>query len=153
MRTIYCLRSSTDRITRYVGQTGYPLHKRLKGHIHSAQRRSNALHDWVLSEAEAGTLEIAAVREVEDAEADRIERQIIQAERRNGILLNVRDGWYGRRDEKLLAPVVVSSDDNGTFLISCPSFPEVTTFAESADMIVRRANDAIEEAMFSREAA
>ncbi len=33
-------------------------------------------------------------------------------------------------------------DDNGTFLITCPALPEVTTFAESADEVKRRAKDA-----------
>jgi len=41
-------------------------------------------------------------------------------------------------------------DDNGTILITCPEFPEVTTFAESEDEIARVALGAIEEAIAAR---
>ena len=41
-------------------------------------------------------------------------------------------------------------DDNGTILITCPSFPEVATFAETEDDIERVALAAIEEAIAAR---
>lgn len=44
-------------------------------------------------------------------------------------------------------------DDNGTFLITCPALPEVTTFAESGESGLRNARGAIEEALAARIAA
>jgi len=41
-------------------------------------------------------------------------------------------------------------DDNGTLLVTCPSFPEVTTFAEDKAHVVRNGLAAIEEAIAAR---
>ena len=41
-------------------------------------------------------------------------------------------------------------DDSDTILITCPAFPEVTTFAETEDDIERIAQGAIEEAIAAR---
>lgn len=41
-------------------------------------------------------------------------------------------------------------DDNGTYLVTCPDFPEVTTFGEDMDDVFCRAMDAIEEAVAAR---
>jgi antitoxin HicB len=49
--------------------------------------------------------------------------------------------------------VTIEPDDNGTFLVTCPDLPEVTTFGEDEDDAVRRAADAIEEALAARIAA
>jgi antitoxin HicB len=49
-----------------------------------------------------------------------------------------------------LIPISVQADDNDTFLITSPMLPEVTTFAETADDIERRARDAVEEAIAGR---
>jgi antitoxin HicB len=49
--------------------------------------------------------------------------------------------------------VEVTADDNGTLLITCPAFPEVTTFAEDEEHIPARARAAIEEAIAARIAA
>jgi len=46
--------------------------------------------------------------------------------------------------------VTVETDDNGTLLVTCPDLPEVTTFGEDEDDAVRRAADAIEEALAAR---
>ena len=46
--------------------------------------------------------------------------------------------------------VVLSPDDNGTVLVTCPDLPEVTTFGEDRDDALRRAADAIEEALAAR---
>jgi probable addiction module antidote protein len=54
----------------------------------------------------------------------------------------VGDGW-----NKLLRPVLIEQDDNGTLLITCPSIPGVVTFAASPREIVLRANEAIEAAL------
>lgn len=51
---------------------------------------------------------------------------------------------------RLLYPVVLERDDNGTFLITCPKLPEVTTFAEGETDWHDRARDAIEEAIAAR---
>ena len=50
----------------------------------------------------------------------------------------------------MIYPLKVEKDDNGTWLITCPDIPEVTTFAEREDEIERRALDAIEEALAAR---
>src|SRR5712692_10036506 len=41
-------------------------------------------------------------------------------------------------------------DDNGTLLVTCPALPEVTTFGEDEADTLRRARDAIEEALAAR---
>jgi antitoxin HicB len=46
--------------------------------------------------------------------------------------------------------LTVEKDDNGTFLVTSPDFPEVTTFAESKDKIEQRGLAAIEEAIAAR---
>jgi antitoxin HicB len=46
--------------------------------------------------------------------------------------------------------VTIEPDDNGTFLVTCPDLPEVTTFGEDEEDAVRRAADAIEEALAAR---
>lgn len=47
-------------------------------------------------------------------------------------------------------PVVLTPDDNGTLLVTCPDLPEVTTFGEDRDEALQRAADAIEEALAAR---
>jgi antitoxin HicB len=44
----------------------------------------------------------------------------------------------------------LTPDDNGTFLVTCPAFPEVTTFGKSDDEIQHAAIGAIEEAIAAR---
>ena len=44
----------------------------------------------------------------------------------------------------------VTKDDDGSSLVTCPAFPEVTTFAEDVAHISVRATAAIEEAMAAR---
>ncbi|MGN6099646.1 MAG: type II toxin-antitoxin system HicB family antitoxin [Devosia sp.] len=51
---------------------------------------------------------------------------------------------------RLLYPVVLEEDDNGTFLVTCPTLPEVTTFAEGETDWLDHARDAIEEAIAAR---
>jgi antitoxin HicB len=46
--------------------------------------------------------------------------------------------------------VILTPDDNGTFLVTCPDLPEVTTFGEDAEDAMHRAIDAIEEALAAR---
>ena len=41
-------------------------------------------------------------------------------------------------------------DDNETLLVTCPDLPEVTTFGEDEEDALRRAGDAIEEALAAR---
>ncbi|MBV6487138.1 MAG: Antitoxin HicB [Pseudorhodoplanes sp.] len=41
-------------------------------------------------------------------------------------------------------------DDNGTLLVTCPAFPEVTTFADGPEDAVARGTAAIEEAIAAR---
>ena len=41
-------------------------------------------------------------------------------------------------------------DDNGTFLVTCADFPELTTFGEDRDEALARALDALEEAIAAR---
>jgi predicted RNase H-like HicB family nuclease len=47
-------------------------------------------------------------------------------------------------------PVVLTPDENGTLLASCPDLPEVTTFGEDEEDAIQRAADAIEEALAAR---
>jgi antitoxin HicB len=44
----------------------------------------------------------------------------------------------------------VTKDDDGSLLVTCPAFPEVTTFAENEADVARRAAAAIEEAIAAR---
>ena len=53
----------------------------------------------------------------------------------------------------LLFPIVLERDDNGTFLVTCPALPEVTTFAEGEGDWQEHARDAVEEAIAGRMAA
>ena len=43
--------------------------------------------------------------------------------------------------------IKLEPDDNGTLLVTCPEFPEVTTFGENQEDAVARAREAIEEAI------
>ena len=47
-------------------------------------------------------------------------------------------------------PLVIEPDDNETLLVTCPDLPEVTTFGEDEADALRRAGDAIEEALAAR---
>ena len=47
-------------------------------------------------------------------------------------------------------PIVIERDDNETLLVTCPDLPEVTTFGEDEEDALRRAGDAIEEALAAR---
>jgi antitoxin HicB len=47
-------------------------------------------------------------------------------------------------------PIVLEPDDNGTLLVTCPDLPEVTTWGEDEEDALRRAADAIEEALAAR---
>jgi antitoxin HicB len=46
--------------------------------------------------------------------------------------------------------ITLEPDDNGTVLVTCSDLPEVTTFGEDEEDAVRRAADAIEEALTAR---
>jgi len=46
--------------------------------------------------------------------------------------------------------IKLEPDDNGTLLVTCPSLPEVTTFAENENDAIRHAVGAIEEAIAAR---
>ncbi len=46
--------------------------------------------------------------------------------------------------------VTITPDDNGTFLVACPDLAEVTTFGEDEEDAMRRAADAVEEALAAR---
>ena len=47
-------------------------------------------------------------------------------------------------------PVLLEPDDNGTLLVSCADLPELTTWGEDEEDALRRAADAIEEALAAR---
>lgn len=47
-------------------------------------------------------------------------------------------------------PVILTPDDNGTLLVTCPDLPEVTTYGEDQTDALQRAADAIEEALAAR---
>ncbi len=47
-------------------------------------------------------------------------------------------------------PVLLEPDDNGTWLVTCPDLPEVTTWGEDEADAFRHAADAIEEALAAR---
>ncbi|HUO12588.1 MAG TPA: type II toxin-antitoxin system HicB family antitoxin [Caulobacteraceae bacterium] len=49
--------------------------------------------------------------------------------------------------------IELEKDDNGTFLVTCPALPEVTTFGVDEADCIRHARDAIEEALAARLAA
>jgi antitoxin HicB len=46
--------------------------------------------------------------------------------------------------------IKIEPDDNGTYLVTCPDLPEVTTFGESEADVLKRAHAAIEEALAAR---
>jgi len=46
--------------------------------------------------------------------------------------------------------VILTPDDNGTFLVTCPDLPEVSTFGEDEEDAIHRAADAVEEALAAR---
>jgi antitoxin HicB len=46
--------------------------------------------------------------------------------------------------------IEIEADDNGTFLVTCPALPEVTTFGATDEEIERAALAAIEEAIAAR---
>jgi antitoxin HicB len=46
--------------------------------------------------------------------------------------------------------IELTRDDNGTFLVTCPDLPEVTTYGEDEEDAKLRALDAIEEAVAGR---
>jgi antitoxin HicB len=50
----------------------------------------------------------------------------------------------------MMYSVSIEPDDNGTFLVTCSTLPEVTTFGENEEDAVGRAADAIEEALAAR---
>jgi antitoxin HicB len=47
-------------------------------------------------------------------------------------------------------PIALTPDDNGTWLVTCPALPEVTTFGETRKEIQHAAVAAIEEALSAR---
>ena len=47
----------------------------------------------------------------------------------------------------LTYPIKLEPDDNGSLLVTCPALPEVTTFGEDEAEAIKRARDAIEEAI------
>lgn len=47
-------------------------------------------------------------------------------------------------------PVLLTPDDNGTLLVTCPDLPEVTSFGSDKADALRHARDAIEEAIAAR---
>jgi len=47
-------------------------------------------------------------------------------------------------------PLILTPDDNGTLLVTCPDLPEVTTFGEDEADALRHARNAIEEALAAR---
>jgi antitoxin HicB len=46
--------------------------------------------------------------------------------------------------------VYLEPDNDGSFLVSCPALPEVTTFGKDKADAMRRARNAIEEALAAR---
>ena len=47
-------------------------------------------------------------------------------------------------------PVILEPDDNNTLLVTCPALPELTTWGEDHEDALRRAADAMEEALAAR---
>ena len=153
--TIYGIRSTADNVTRYVGQSADRLSRRLANHLASARHRPDRdFSRWLLEEIAGGTLEIYPICSAETPdEADSLERVQMAAASTLCRLFNVRRGGMRNpphRLSTLLRPIEVRTDDNATLLITCPSLPEVTTFAETPEKIVQRANDAIEAALWCR---
>lgn len=50
----------------------------------------------------------------------------------------------------LAYPIRLTKDDNGTFMVTCAAFPEVTTYGETVQDACAHAVDAIEEAIAAR---
>ncbi len=50
----------------------------------------------------------------------------------------------------LAYPIRLNKDDNGTYLVTCPDFPEVTTFGNTRNKALEYARHAIEEAVEAR---
>ncbi|MCE8417716.1 type II toxin-antitoxin system HicB family antitoxin [Rhodovulum sulfidophilum] len=50
----------------------------------------------------------------------------------------------------LAYPIDLTPDDNGTFLVTCPDLPEVTSFGDTESEALRVAKGAISEALASR---
>jgi antitoxin HicB len=50
----------------------------------------------------------------------------------------------------MLFPLDLERDDNGTFLVTCPILPEVTTFGEDRIAALHRGAEAVEEAIAAR---
>ena len=48
--------------------------------------------------------------------------------------------------------IEITIDDNGTFLITCPALPEVTTYSKTREDAYDHAKEAIEEALAARKA-
>lgn len=149
MPKVYAL-TSDDNVFRYIGQTTLTLDLRLRNHVQKAKRVDSPFGRWILSNYEHETLRIVMIEET--ADADVLERVLI---RRHGpLLFNIRRG--GRfapqcRNRVPIRPICIEADGEGV-LITCPSLPEVTTFALDPAKIIRRANDAIEEALYARRA-
>jgi antitoxin HicB len=51
---------------------------------------------------------------------------------------------------KLAYLIKLEPDDNGTFLVTCPALPEVTTFGDTEEEALEHARDAIAEALAAR---
>lgn len=47
-------------------------------------------------------------------------------------------------------PLVLTPDDNDTYLVTCPDLPEVTSFGEGVTDAVARGADAVQEAIAAR---
>ena len=50
----------------------------------------------------------------------------------------------------LAYPIHLQDDDNNTVMVSCPDFPELTTYGDDGDEALARAVDALEEAIAAR---
>jgi antitoxin HicB len=50
----------------------------------------------------------------------------------------------------MLYKIKLTPDDNGTLMVTCPAFPEVSTFGEDTADAIKHARDAIEEAIAAR---
>ena len=48
--------------------------------------------------------------------------------------------------------IEITEDNNGTFLITCPALPEVTTYSKTREDAYNHAKEAIEEALAARKA-
>ena len=151
MPLIYAL-TSIDGLYRYIGQTSLKVDQRLRNHLQHARGSAGPFAEWLLREQEQGTLRLVVLNQ-NPADADIEERMLIRKHR--DTLFNIRAG--GRfspreRAARPLRPICLEADGDGV-LITCPSLPEVTTFERDPSKIIRRANDAIEEALYARAAA